>query len=66
MQATNLGIWYIQLPSGIIVNPLGQVVAPKVHNGSTFILKDRKRLAISKLPKLTYQDAMRFKKIFVD
>jgi hypothetical protein len=64
MKATNLGLWYVQVPSGHVVNPMGEVVEPKVHNGSKFILKDRKRVAVSKLPHLNYQDAMEFKKVF--
>jgi hypothetical protein len=66
MKATNLGLWYMQIPSGLIVNPLGETVEPKVHNGSKFVLINRKRVAISKLPKLNFNDAMEFKKIFVD
>ena len=34
MKATNLGIWYVQIPSNIIVNPLGEIVTPKEHKGS--------------------------------
>jgi len=64
LKATNLGIWYIQIPSGIIVNPVGEIVEPKTHNGSKFILKNRKRVAISKLPKLDYNAAMWFREIF--
>lgn len=64
MKATNLGIWYMQIPSGIVVNPLGDVVEPKVHNGSKFVLINRKRVAISKLTKLNYEQAMNFKEIF--
>jgi hypothetical protein len=64
MKATNLGIWYQQIPSGIIVNPLGEIIEPKVHNGSKFIIKNRVRFPISKLPKLNYSEAMIFKEIF--
>lgn len=64
MKATNLGIWYVQIPNGHVVNPLGEVVVPKIHNGSKFVLIDRKRVAVSKLPKLNYADAMEFKNIF--
>jgi hypothetical protein len=65
MKATNLGLWYMQIPSGIVVNPLGEVVTPKTHNGSSFVLVNRKRVAVSKLPKLNFQSAMEFKKVFV-
>ncbi len=64
MKATNLGIWYQQIPSGIIVNPMGEIIESKVHNGSKFVLIDRIRKPISKLPKLNYEDAMKFKEIF--
>ena len=64
MKATNLGIWYQQIPNGHVINPMGEVVEPKVHNGSIFILKNRKRVPISKLPKLNYEEAMNFKDIF--
>lgn len=66
MKATALGIWYVQIPSGLVINPMGEVVEPKVHNGSTFILKDRKRVPVSKLPHLNYTSAIEFKQIFVD
>ena len=60
--ATALGIWYQQIPSGIIVNPMGEIIIPKVHNGSTFVLINRARRP---LPKLDYNAAMEFKEIFV-
>lgn len=66
MKATDLGIWYMQIPSGIIVDCWGNIIEPKEHNGSKFVLRDRKRFAISKLPKLDYNAAMEFKKVFVD
>lgn len=66
MKATNLYLWYVQIPNGFVINPLGEVVEPKKHNGSKFVLINRKRVAVSKLPKLNYQQAMEFKKIFVD
>lgn len=65
MKATNLKLWYMQIPSGIVVNPLGEIIEPKTHNGSRFVLIERKRVAVSKLPKLNYVDAMKFKEIFV-
>ena len=64
MKATNLGIWYQQIPNGHVVNPMGEVIEPKEHNGSMFVLVKRKRKPISKLPKLDYLEAMRFKEIF--
>lgn len=64
MNATNLGLWYQQIPSGVIVNPLGKIVNPKFHNGSWYVVVNRKTIAISKLPKLNYQEEMRFKEIF--
>ena len=64
MKATNLGIWYVQIPSNIIVNPLGEVVTPKEHKGSKYVVVDRKYRTVSNLPKLDYKAAMRFKEIF--
>lgn len=64
MKGTALGIWYVQIPNMIVVNPMGEVVTPKVHNGSKFVLIDRKRKPISKLPKLDYKAAMKFKGVF--
>ena len=64
MKATNLGIWYQQIPSMIVVNPLGEIVAIKEHNGSKFVLRDRKRFAVSKLTKLNKEQAMAFKEVF--
>ena len=64
MNVTNLGIWYKQIPSGIIVNPFGKIVEPKYHNGSYYVIVDRKMKAVSKLPELNYQDAMSFKEVF--
>lgn len=64
MKATALGLWYVQIPSGVIVNPLGEIIEPRVHSGSKFILKERKRVAVSKLPKLDYNAAMEFKNVF--
>jgi hypothetical protein len=66
MKATALGIWYQQIPNGYVVNPMGEVIEPKVHNGSIYVLVNRKRMAISKITKLDYYDAMEFKKVFVD
>ena len=65
MKATNLGIWYMQIPNKIIVNPLEEIIDPKVHKGSKFVLIERKRAAISKLPKLNYEAAMRFRNIYI-
>jgi hypothetical protein len=66
MTVTNLGIWYQQIPSMVVVNPLGEIVEIKEHNGSKFVLRDRKRFAVSKLTKLNKEQAMNFKKIFCD
>ena len=64
MKATSLGIWYVQIPSGIVVNPIGVIVEPKTHKGSRYVVVNRKIKAVSKLPHLNYSDAMRFKEIF--
>jgi hypothetical protein len=64
MTVTNLGLWYVQSPSGIVVNPLGQIVEPTVHNRSACIIKNRVRVPVSKLPHLTKKEAMEFKEIF--
>jgi hypothetical protein len=66
MKATNLGIWYVQVPLQFVVNDVGEVVEPKVHNGSVFVWIKRVRVPISKLPHLNYEEAMFFKRIFVD
>ena len=66
MKATNLKIWYVQVPLHFVVNDAGEVVEVKEHNGSKFVWIKRKRVPISKLPHLNYEEAMRFKKIFVD
>ena len=64
MKATSLGIWYVQIPSGIVVNPIGEIVEPKTHKGSRYVVVKRKMKAVSKLPHLNYSDAMNFKEIF--
>jgi hypothetical protein len=64
MKVTNLGIWYKQIPSSVVVNPLGEVIEPKYHNGSFYVVVNRKPKAVSKLPELNYEAAMRFKEIF--
>jgi hypothetical protein len=64
MTVTNLGIWYRKIPSGVVVNPLGEIVQPKFHNGSFYVVVNRKMKAISKLPQLDYKSAMEFKSIF--
>lgn len=66
MKGTALGIWYVQIPNNFVINPLGEVIFPKVHNGSTFVLINRKRVPVSKIPKLDYKAAMEFKNIFVE
>jgi hypothetical protein len=65
LKATALGLWYVQIPSKIVVNPMGEIIEPKIHNGSVFVLIERDRVPVSKLPHLNYQDAMYFKSIFV-
>lgn len=66
MEVKNLGIWYQQIPSGVVVNPLGKIVVPKEHNGSKYVVINRKMVVLSnnKIPKLDYKSAMEFKKIF--
>lgn len=66
LKATPLGIWYVQIPGGWVVNPQGEVVEVKEHNGSKFVWANRKRKPISKITKLNFEDAMNFKKIFCD
>jgi hypothetical protein len=43
MNVTNLGIWYQQIPSMVVVNPLGKIVEIREYHGSKFVLRDRKR-----------------------
>jgi len=64
LKATPLGLWYMQIPSKFVVNPLGEIIEPKYHNGSWYVVINRKPKAISGLPKLDYQDTMEFKKVF--
>jgi hypothetical protein len=64
MNVTNLGIWYQQIPSMVVVNPLGKIVEIREYHGSKFVLRDRKRFAVSKLTRLNYHQAMEFKEIF--
>jgi hypothetical protein len=64
MKATNLGIWYVQIPLQFVISPQGEVVEVKEHNGSKFVWVNRKRKVISSIPKLDYKAAMEFKKIF--
>jgi len=64
MKATSLGIWYRQIPGGFIVDPQGEVVEPKIHNGSKFIYKNGERIPISKIPELDYYSALRFRNVF--
>ena len=64
MKVTNLGIWYQQIPSMIIVNPLGEIVQPKFHNGSWYVVVNRKPKSVSKLTKLNKEQAMAFKEVF--
>lgn len=64
MKATALGIYYVQIPYGYVINPQGEVLEVKEHNGSKFVWVDRKRKPISKIVKLDYNAAMEFKKVF--
>lgn len=64
MKATALGIWYQQIPSRVVVNPLGVIIEPKCHKGSFYVVVNRKMKVVSKLPKLDYAAAMEFKKVF--
>ena len=64
MKATALGIYYQQIPYGYVISPQGEVLDVKKHNGSLFIWVNRKRKPISKIPKLNYDEAIEFKKIF--
>ena len=64
MKATALGIWYVQSPLQYVINPQGEVVEVKEHNGSLFVWINRKRKPVSKITKLDYQQAMQFKNIF--
>lgn len=63
MKGTALGLWYVQIPNIFVINPMGEVVEPKVHNGSRFVLINRNRVPVSKLPHLNYTEAMKFKEI---
>tara|TARA_R110000868_G_scaffold29391_2_gene109262 strand:- start:3839 stop:4048 length:210 start_codon:yes stop_codon:yes gene_type:complete len=66
MKATNLGIWYVQIPLHFVINPQGEVVEPKEHNGSKFVWINRKRKPISQITKLTKEQAMGFKEVFCE
>ena len=65
MKGMALGIYYVQIPNNFIVDPIGNVIEPKVYKGNRVIIKNRKQLSVSKLPHLNYQAAMEFKNIFV-
>ena len=64
MKATALGIWYKQFPNNYVIDPLGNVVEPKVYKGNRVIIRNRKQVSVSKLPILDYKSAMDFKEIF--
>lgn len=64
MKATALGIWYQQIPNNYVVDPFGNVVEPKVYKGNTVIIRNRKQVSVSNLPKLDYKAAMEFKEVF--
>jgi hypothetical protein len=70
MKATALGLWYIQIPYNFLVDPYGTVVEPKIQvkKGKEYhyVWVDRKQRFLSSIPKLNYQEAMEFKKVFVD
>jgi len=66
MKGTALGVWYVQIPNNFIIDPFGNVVEPKVYKGNKVIIKNRKQISVSKLPKLNYESAMNFKSIFCD
>jgi hypothetical protein len=66
MKGTALGLWYVQIPNKFVIDPLGNVVEPKVYKGNTVIIRERKQVSVSKLPHLNYSEAMEFKKIFCD
>ena len=65
MKGMALGIYYVQIPNNFIIDPLGNIVEPKVYKGNLVIIKNRKQLSVSKLPRLNYQAANEFKNIFV-
>ena len=65
MKGMALGIYYVQIPNNFIVDPFGNVIEPKVYKGNLVIIKNRKQVSVSKLPRLNYQAAMEFKNIFV-
>jgi len=64
MKATALGVWYMQIPSGLIINPIGAIIEPKHHKGSWYVVKNRKPVAISKLPQIDRKNTMELKEIF--
>jgi hypothetical protein len=64
MEATALGIWYVQVPNKFVVDPFGNVVEPKVYKGNSVVIRNRKQVSVSKLPRLNYAEAMEFKKVF--
>lgn len=67
LKTTSLGIWYQQIPSMLVINPLGEIITPKFHNGSWYVVIKSKPVAVSnpRIPKLNYKLAMEFKTIFV-
>jgi len=66
LKGTALGLWYVQIPNKFVIDPLGNVVEPKVYKGNRVIIRDRKQISVSKLSHLNYSEAMNFKKIFCD
>ena len=66
MKGMALGIYYVQIPNNFIIDPIGNVIEPKVYKGNRVIIKKRKQLSVSKLPHLNYQAAMEFKNVFYE
>jgi len=68
MKATNLGIWYVQVPYGFLIDPHGNIVEPKIQikkgKEYKYVWINRKQVFLSSIPKLNYQEAMKFKEIF--
>lgn len=64
MKGTALGLWYVQIPNNFILDPLGNIVEPKVYKGNKVIIRNRKQVSVSKLPHLNFEETMRFKEIF--
>ena len=59
-----LGLWYVKIPCNQVVNPQGEIIEVKEHNGSKFVWVNRKRKTINSLPKLSDEDISNFKEVF--